>query len=184
MTDSKLALAYPMEDNTVRDLRNFAKQEGINLHGSDVKGQIIDAIRTQYGDQSGAMPETEPKPDPLVGPLLATFAMGGLEAVLRSPAHIRLPDCDHILGFSDAEFRMIRKRASMGYHLSDGIFFLRLDDGSVRVQKSRTVAGYGDDGSTPFSFDLQAETWATILEEMSSKENSLELHQAARDLHA
>jgi len=168
-----------LKRHTIKELREYARTEDINLHGADVKDRIIKCILEAY-----EAPKSESKPDPLVAPLLATFAMGGLEAVLRSPAHIRLPDCDHILGFSDAEFRMIRKRASMGYHLSDGIFFLRLDDGSVRVQKSRTVAGYGDDGSTPFSFDLQAETWATILEEMSSKENSLELHQAARDLHA
>ncbi len=188
-----------LTDHTVKQLREYAKAEGINLHGADVKGQILKAIYEHFETLVPGPPseESQPaerasvpseKPVPTMSTaeavIRSTFAIGSLEAVLRGAGHINLPPgTDKLAGFSEGEFALIRKRASAGYHLVDGIFFLRLPDGGVRVQKSRTVAGYPPDGSTPFSFDLERESWVTIVEEMSARENSLELHQSASSIH-
>ena len=107
---------------------------------------------------------------------------GGMIAVLNAPGHLVLPE--KLLGFNPGQETLLRNRAAAGYHLSDGMCFKRLDDGTVRIHVNRPAAGLPPDGTTPFSRDIDAESWATVLEEMSGAENSMKLHQAARDLHA
>ena len=133
-------------------------------------------------DSPDIAPETEDSPYPVATTGAAPPPKLDMSLILRSGGHLGA-----IVGedqMNPGQQLLLKTRREAGYHLTQGFFFLRLDDGAVRISKNRSAANFPPDGTTPFSIDIDPESWATVIEEMSGQSNSLGLHQAARDLHA
>ena len=189
---------------TVKELRKFAAERGIVLGKARTKGEIIVVFETgltpesedltdqapteeseapeNYDPPAGTViPPEEEAPNP-VETVIPSAPKLDMNLLLRAGGHL-----GPIVGedqMNPGQQALLKARREAGYHLTQGFFFLRLADGSVRISKNRHAASFPPDGTTPFSIDIDPESWATVLEEMSGQSNSMGLHQAARDLHA
>ncbi len=194
-----------LEELTVKELKALAKTEGIDLGTARLKDSIVDTIWDALTAVPGKVAITPDKDEDIpaaellqdavqdrldraddIEEPLNTLIMGktkieSMEAVLRSGGDLDM--CYHLPSFAPAEIALLQKRFNLGFHLYEGIFFKRLDDGSVRISCNPVAAGYPASLRAVFSFDVDPESWASVLTALSSIESSAELHQAARDLH-
>ncbi len=195
-----------LEELTVKELKALAKTEGIDLGTARLKDSIVDTIWDALTAVPGKVAITPDKDEDIpaaellqdavqdrldraadIEEPLDTLIMGkteikSMETVLRSGGDLDLEEYN-LDAFAPAEVALLNKRANAGFHLHSGIFFKRLDDGSVRISCNPVAAGYPASLRAVFSFDVDPESWASVLTALSSIESSAELHQAARDLH-
>ena len=116
--------------------------------------------------------ETVTGPD-LPGPgnkdeaLMSLYKRSGLTAVLSSGGFVAIPEQTEGV-FRPRELAFLRRRANAGFHLGQAIFFKRLDDGSVQIHKDQAAAQVMGDGTPRFDFNIDPESWKTVIEVMST----------------
>ncbi len=70
------------------------------------------------------------------------------------------------------------------FHLTNGLYFERLDDGSVRIVKTDGPAGPDDDGSViEFDITTDASGWASVVATVSAHGEEDGGWQRALDFH-
>ncbi len=175
-----------LEELSYRELRALAKAENIDLGTTRKKSSMINTITAGlFKADTPSKPEPDRPADieePLDTLIMGKTEIKSMETVLRSGGDLDLEEYN-LDAFAPAEVALLKKRANPGFHLYEGIFFKRLDDGSVRISCNPVAAGYPASLRAVFSFDVDPESWASVLTALSSIESSAELHQAPRDLH-
>lgn len=148
---------------------------------ADSEGPATQATGSPAGVVEGYVAEAAPVVRQHVPDQNVDLVNGNLGDTLSSGGRLVVPD--KLRGFNPGQETLLRNRAGLGYHLANGLFFDRLEDGAVTINVTREGAGLPPDGSPSFAVEIDPESWVTVVEEMSGQENSADLHREARNLH-
>ena len=66
------------------------------------------------------------------------------------------------------------------FHAADGLYFDRLDDGSVHIRKEQTGSATAP---TIFSQIIEPDLWTSIVAAVANPKNQENAHEAARKIH-